>query len=408
MKFSISILLMLTSLVALEISLFMRRVSEPVLIVAGLTVFLIWCRLTEALKSEARELKSWIQDAVLTCVCLFGCGVPLYRMLFPPPPPETWDSTHSVSVDLVLVLTALLLANGFVTVPNRKGGRSKQVLMIGLYLVLAFLFLTIAMGPGLWLVYIATKGIEMGRFDPYQILEAPEVLSFSEAFLKALFGLLGFALWTLLAALTYFRMKRKPEGCYTRIWLVSVTGCFATTLQWKFLLDDFPLLWEAIDAILYQNRFFNAILLGILGVATYYQYCAGDQAEDQSSAAEPRTPWRNRLLGIALVAPAVWKLSELSWRFCRMFLAEGLSFFDSLGWLFMLVDLLELESIMLFALFLIGIRALVSAKTERVRLRSLPPTAVVQLLLIAVLLVIFVPIHLAASQFYFDAAIALP
>ena len=90
-----------------------------------------------------------------------------------------------------------------------------------------------------------------------------------------------------------------------------------------------------------------------------------------------------------------------------MFFSYGFSAFDSLGWIFLLADLLELKSVMLIALFIIGIRVIVSASNDRARLRPLPPTAVLQLLGVAGLLVISLPLHLAACQFYFDAATTL-
>lgn len=412
MKYSISFLLLLTVIVALEVSLFKLRISEPILIVVGLSILLFWNRLTKiAIKTEG-NVKSTIPDTVVTCMCVIGCVAPIHKMLFPSAAPLTWETVEkirNVSGESVLILAVVMLANSFVSSPLRASSKPQQAVMVALFITFFFLFLTFVSGPGFWLVYMAVKGIEIARFDPHHILGDIDLLVFRQAFLKALFGLLGFALWFLLAALTNFRVQQKPYGCYSLIWFVAGLGCVATFLQWMFLLNDFPLLQEAIGAVLYQAHGFNVALISILSVAAFFQYCSSDRDVSQSNLGSLGTQpkWFNRFMGCAMLMPAVWLFSELAWRFFRMFFSYGFSAFDSLGWIFLLADLLELKSVMLIALFIIGIRVIVSASNDRARLRPLPPTAVLQLLGVAGLLVISLPLHLAACQFYFDAATTL-
>ncbi len=62
---------------------------------------------------------------------------------------------------------------------------------------------------------------------------------------------------------------------------------------------------------------------------------------------------------------------------------------------------------LLLSLLFMGIRTIANASNEPTSCRSLPRTEIAQLVCIACILVVLLPIQLAAFQFYFNAVLTL-
>ena len=400
MKFSISILFLLTIVAAIEAALY-RRLEWPMLITVGLCLMLFWAHW---LNRQASSKKTLLSDPlfVVTSVCviamisgiLFGATDKAGKLLN--------DNPRMVSASSVLILATILLSSSLVQIPKRSFKPNRIVasmfIVFGLIVCLAQLS-----NPAIWLVYIACRGIENSLLDPHRILGESHVLLFSSAAFKAVVGVLGWCAWISVAVLTYRRIQKKSSGLFNEAWIACGLGCIATYFQWRYLLDDFPELRASLSVLLYETYKYNMALLVILGVTGFFQYSMLDhevqQIDEKPSVCSDQV-WRNRLLGVTMMLPLLIILGLRVMNLNQF----AIGWF---GWMMVASEILSNESLMLVALMFLGGRVIANAKNGPAQFLPLAPLSLFQLLVIGCILVVFVPAHFAASQFYFDAILML-
>jgi hypothetical protein len=396
MKYSISILFLLTILAAVESVLF-RKLEWPILVTVGLCLALFWThwqtRLTAFTKYSSKDA---INLSIALCVggaivsVLSGETNSAGKLLNVDP--------RMVSANSILILATILLSSSLVHAPTRTYRPLRIVLstliVAGLIVCLAHLA-----DPLFWYVYMACRGIENSLRDPHRILGESRVLLYNSAAIKAAVGVLGWSAWIAVAIFTYRRVQRKSTGSFSEAWIACGLACLATYFQWRYLLDDFPELRESLNGLLRATYTYNVALFGVLGATGFFLYCMIDRSRDQPRTCSDSIR-RNRLLGVAMMAPTLLILAERAFSLSRISIG-------GLGWILFAVDVFGNESFMLLALFLLGVRVFANAKNGPASFLTLPATSLFQLWVISCLLTLLVPMHFAASQFYFDAVMML-
>ncbi len=249
--------------------------SDPTLAVAGLYLLLTWNWLTGFLRLTTNQQKVTKLNNFFVGACVSGGAYALYGMLVP----RVASISQTVSVESLLILSTLILANNAVFATPRKTSKPLYALRIVSFASLFLVCFSIVMGSSLWVGYMSCKEIEMSMEDANHILGATDILVFRIALLKTFFGALGFATWLYVAFLTYQRTQQSPHGSFPRIWLVASIGFFATFFEWRFLLRDFPQLWEAVGATVQQHTNINVACFAILSAIAFAQYCAADRGK---------------------------------------------------------------------------------------------------------------------------------
>ena len=400
MKYSISILFLLTIFAAIEAALY-RRLEWPMLITVGLCLTLFWTHWqSRHLQSPKFGMPQGMIGVTAVCVIavisgiLFGATDKSEKLLIGNP--------KMVSANSVLILATLLLSSSLVYIPKRSFKLNRIVastfIVFGLILCLGYFA-----DPATWLVYIACRSIENSLLDPQGILGKTRVLLYGSAAFKAVVGVLGWCAWVSVAVFSYRRVQRKSSGLFTEVWIACGLGCLATCFQCSYLLEDFPELRESLSVLLYGTYKFNMVLLLILGVTGFFQYSMIDRKAEQP-AERPMVSsdqvWHHRLRGITMMLPL---LSMLGLRLMNM----DWFVIGWLGWIIVASELFSNESLMLIALLLLGGRVIANAKNGPAKFLPIAPLSLFQLLVIGCVLVVFVPAHFAASQFYFNAVLML-
>ena len=400
MKFSISILFLITVVAAIEAALY-RRLEWPMLIAVGLCLMLFW---THWQSRYLQSPKFGTPHAMIgvTAVCviavisgiLFGAtdkSVKLFN-----------GNPRMVSANAVLILATILLSNSLVYVPKRSFKLirivASTIIAIGLILCLGYFA-----DPATWLVYIACRSIENSLLDPQGVLGETRVLLYGSAAFKAVVGVLGWCAWILVAVFSYRRIQKQSSGLFTEVWIACGLGCLATCIQCRYLLEDFPELRASLSVLIYGTYKYNMVSFVILGVTGFFQYSMFDRTAEQPTErpmVSSDQVWRHRLLGVTMILPLLLmlglRLTNMDW------FAIGW-----LGWIIVVSELFSNESLMLIALLLLGGRVIANAKNGPAKFIPLAPVSLFQLLVIGCVLIVLVPAHFAASQFYFEAVLML-
>ncbi len=412
MKFSINILFLLTILAAIEVALFRRQLQWPILASVGIGLLLLWAQwqslLTKSAKSQLLENQqeqdagstsvgpaSVVSNKVFLCVIALCFGAAIFSILTSTT--DVNEDPRIVSAQSVLILATILLSSSLEHMPARSiKYRAAVAALISLAMVV---ILTLTVNPALWYVYMACRGMQNAMLDPHHILGMSRVLLFGAAAIKAAVGILGWCTWLLVAVFLHRRVQRSSNGVFVAVWIACGMGCLATYLQWQVMLDDFPEMRLPLSVLLQETYNFDLALFLILGVTGFLQYCMIDRNTTQSVACAGQV-LRNRILGMAMMLPIVLLFG------IRVF-SLGKLIIGWWDWDILASELFNNESLMLVALLALGVRVVANAQCGSAKFHSLSVASLFQLILVGYILIVFLPLHFVALQFYIDAVVML-
>ncbi|MCE3016197.1 MAG: hypothetical protein ACK56W_13915 [Pirellula sp.] len=431
MKYSLRILFLAFMVVALVTTLTMRHNDWPAIASVGLGVLLLWARCGDVVRSRIRAtnqvdltepidqstdapsgsttsnapMVEWILLVGLA-VCFSSAVVSMMNKVVPQNVEYKAFYYRSIPPSSVAILSTVVLAIGVVPIWSFRPTHPSLVRLGVVLRSILFVAYGFSLDIVIWLTYLACKGIEQGMVDPARILGNTELLSFGSAFLKGGIGTLGIILWCFTARSVVRRVQQNVSGWFFKSWILCGFSCIATFVLWYHLLDDFPQMRAALSAIQQQPFQLNTLLVGLLFVIAFVQYCVVDRnalRENYTQANVHRESlWRNRFLGVAMTVPG--------FIFFIQFLLPLRRFRNFEYWTSFYVweELVQVIPVMLLALIFLGFTFLANASLAPPRKISITFLSLMQVVVMAIVLVICIPIHFPAMLFYFDASLTLP